>query len=256
MKHVPETSQASLRIDRSGKEIERYGLAFDINEWDRYAVEEAVRIKEAKGGSVVAVTVGEADSDSTLRRCLAMGADRAIRVTDPRIGTHDPFTVAKVLSRVIRNIKFDLVLTGAQSSDFGYSVVGPALSRMLGVPHTTFAKKIVIGDGYAVVNRELEGGLEEIVEIRLPAVITVQTGINEPRYISIMGIKRAMKKSIEVLSLDDLDLDPSEVGPENSWVTIEEMFIPDVRSRVEIIEGDAEEVAAKIVELLRSRGLI
>ncbi|MCS7125473.1 MAG: electron transfer flavoprotein subunit beta/FixA family protein [Aigarchaeota archaeon] len=256
VKHVPEVAEVDLRIDESGRDIEKTGLVFDINEWDDYAVEEAIRIKEEYGGSVTVVTVGSEDSDRTLRRCLAKGADRAIRVTDRRIVASDPFIVAKVLSKVIKKMTFDLVLTGAQSSDYGYAFVGPALSSLLGIPHTTLVKKIVIKDGRVVVNRELEGGLEEVVEIKLPAVLTIQTGINEPRYVSIMGIKKAMKKELRVLTLDDLGLSVDEVGVESSWIQIEEMYIPSIERRVELIRGSPEEVASKIVEIIKGRGLL
>ncbi|MEM3742077.1 MAG: electron transfer flavoprotein subunit beta/FixA family protein [Nitrososphaerota archaeon] len=256
VKHVPETTEVELKIDKSGENIEKSGLVFDINEWDDYAVEEAIRIKERNGGNVTVVTVGDEGVDSTLRKCLAKGADKAIRITDKRINYSDPLIVAKILSRAIKQISFDLVLTGAQSSDDGYSFIGPALAELLDIPHVTLAKKIEFKDKHALVNRELEGGLEEVVEVELPALITIQTGINEPRYVSIMGIKKAMKKEIKVYSIDDLGLSDSDVGIENSWIHISELSIPPVERKAEFITGSPEEIVSKIIEIIKSRGLI
>lgn len=256
VKHVPETTEVELRIDKSEKDIDKSGLVFDINEWDDYAVEEAIKIKEKIGGSVTVITVGSEDADSTLRKCLAKGADEAVRITDRRINYSDPFIVARVLSEYIKKISFDLVLTGAQSSDDGYAFIGPALAELLDIPHVTLAKKIELKDRVAIVNRELEGGLEEVVEVELPALITVQTGINEPRYVSIMGIKKAMKREIKAYSIDDLGLSESDVGVGNSWVRISELSIPAVEKKAEFITGSPEEIASKIIEIIRSRGLI
>jgi len=256
VKHVPETAEVELKIDKTGRDIERSGLVFDINEWDDYAVEEAIRIKEKLGGNVTVVTVGSEDADSTLRKCLAKGADKAIRITDRRINTSDPYVVAKVLSKTIKEMPFNLILTGAQSSDDGYGFIGPALAELLDIPHVTLAKKIEFKDRSVIVNRELEGGLEEVVEVELPALITIQTGINEPRYVSIMGIRKAMKKEIKILSIDDLGLSESDVGIEGSWIQISEMYIPSIERRAEFIKGTPEEAASKIIEIIKSRGMI
>ncbi len=256
VKHVPETAEAEIRIADDGKTIEKTGLVFDINEWDDYALEEAVRIKEKSGGTVTAITIGSEDADSTLRKCLARGADKAIRLTDPKYEGSDGYATAKILHSMIKNLTFDLVLTGALAGDDGYTMVGPILSEMLGIPHATMVKGIKFGDGVAEVNRELEGGLEEIVELKLPAVLTIQTGINEPRYVSILGIRKAMKKEIKVLGLADLGLSESEVGENGSWIKIDRMFVPPVEKQAEFIEGTPDEVATRIVEIIKSKGLI
>lgn len=256
VKHVPETAEAELKIDASGKAIEKTGLVFDINEWDDYALEEAVRIKEKFGGTVIAITVGLEDSDSTLRKCLARGADQAIRLTDPKFAGSDAYATAKILYNVIKNLHFDLILTGAQAGDDGSAVVGPVLAELLGVPHATMVKKIEFDGEKAVVNRELEGGLEEQLEVKLPAVFTVQTGINEPRYVSIMGIRKAMQKEIKVMGLTDTGLSESEVGETGSWLKIEKLYVPPVEKQAEFLQGSPDEIAAKIVEILKSRGLV
>ncbi|MEM2454708.1 MAG: electron transfer flavoprotein subunit beta/FixA family protein [Candidatus Bathyarchaeia archaeon] len=256
VKHVPDTAEAEIRIDASGKDIEKRGLVFDINEWDDYAVEEAVRIKEKFGGTVTVVTVGPEDADNTLRKCLARGADKAIRLTDSKVFGSDAYAIAKILYNIIKSMHFDLVLTGAQTSDDGSAIVGPVLAEFLGIPHVTMVKKIEFKDGKAVVNRELEGGFEEMLEVDLPALFTIQTGINEPRYVSIMAIRRAMQKEIKVMTLADIGLSEKDVGEAGSWLRVESLFIPPAEKKVEFISGSPDEIASKIVEILRGRGLI
>lgn len=256
VKHVPETAEAEIAIHESGKRIKTESLVFDINEWDDYAVEEAVLLKEKLGGSVTAVTVGPEDADSTLRKCLARGADRAVRLTDKAFEGSDSYAIAKILCKAIKDLPFDLILTGAQASDDGCAQVGVVLAELLGIPHVTMVKKVEPLEGLVKVNRELEGGLEEIVEVKLPALLAVQTGINEPRYISIMGIRKAMEKEIKVLSLRDVGLREEEVGESGSWITVEKMFIPPVEKEAEILTGGVDEIATKIVETLRAKGLI
>jgi len=256
VKHVPETAEADIKIDSTGQTLEKTGLVFDINEWDDYALEEAVRIKEKIGGTVTAITVGSEDADSTLRKCLARGADKAIRLTDAKFIGSDAYAVAKILHSAIKGLPFSLILTGALSDDDGYTMVGPVLAQLLGIPHATMVKKIDLSEGSASVNRELEGGLEERVELRLPAVLAVQTGINEPRYVSILGIRKAMKEEIKVLGLADIGLSENDVGETGSWLKIEKMFVPPVEKQAEFIKGTPDEVTSKITELLKSRGLI
>lgn len=245
-----------MKINKTKKGIETDDLVFDINEWDDYALEEAVLLKEKLGGSVTAVTVGAGDADSTLRKCLARGADRAIRLTDKAFEGSDGYATAKILHSAIKDLPFDLILTGAQAGDDGYAQVGPTLAELLGIPHATMVKKIESMEGFVRVNRELEGGLQEIVEAKLPALLTIQTGINEPRYVSIMGIRKAMKKKIKVLGLSDIGLEENETGESGSWITVEKLFIPPVEKEAEILKGGPDEVSSKIVEILKSKGLV
>jgi electron transfer flavoprotein beta subunit len=256
VKHVPETAEAELKIDATGKTIEKTGLVFDINEWDDYALEEAVRIKEKQGGTVTAITVGGEDSDSTLRKCLARGADKAIRLTDPKFQGSDSYAIARILHSAIKTMRFDIILCGVQSGDGGYAMVGPILAELLNVPHATMVKKIELSTGSARVNRELEGGLEEQVEVKLPAVFAVQTGINEPRYVSIMGIRKAMQKEIKLMTLADTGLAEDQIGTEGSWIRLEKLYIPPVEKQAEFLKGTPDEVAARITEILKSRGLL
>jgi electron transfer flavoprotein beta subunit len=256
VKHVPETAEAELKIDASGKAIEKTGLVFDINEWDDYALEEAVRIKEKQGGTVTAITIGTEDSDSTLRKCLARGADKAIRLTDPKFEGSDSYAIAKILHSTIKTLHFDIILCGVQSGDGGYAMVGPILAEMLNIPHATMVKKIELATGSAKINRELEGGLEEQIEMKLPALFAVQTGINEPRYVSIMGIRKAMQKEIRLMTLADTGLTENDVGTAGSWIKLEKLYVPPVEKQAEFLKGNPDEIAGKITEILKSRGLV
>jgi electron transfer flavoprotein beta subunit len=256
VKHVPETAEAEIAVDSRGKGIKTEDLVFDINEWDDYAIEEAVLMKEKLGGSVTVITVGPEQADRTLRKCLAKGADRAIRLTDKAFEGSDAYATAKILHKTIKDLPFNLILTGTQAGDDGYAQVGVILAELLGVPHATLVKKIEPKEGFVRVNRELEGGLEQVMEVKLPALLAVQTGINEPRYVSIMGIRKARTKELKVLGLGDLGLKEEEVGESGSWIAVEEMFIPPVEKEAEILTGGLEEIAAKIVETLRARGLV
>ena len=256
VKHVPETAEAELKIDASGKAIEKTGLVFDINEWDDYALEEAVRIKEKQGGTVTAITIGTEDSDSTLRKCLARGADKAIRLTDPKFEGSDSYAIAKILHSTIKTLHFGIILCGVQSGDGGYAMVGPILAEMLNIPHATMVKKIELAAGSAKINRELEGGLEEQIEMKLPALFAVQTGINEPRYVSIMGIRKAMQKEIRLMTLADTGLTENDVGTAGSWIKLEKLYVPPVEKQAEFLKGNPDEIAGKITEILKSRGLV
>jgi electron transfer flavoprotein beta subunit len=193
MKRVPMTQEADLVIDRGAKDIKRDALPFVVNEWDNYAVEEAIQLKERLGGEVTAVTVGKEDDEEVLRRALAMGADRAIRI-DPGTWVLDHFGISRVLSRVIQDMPHDLVLTGVQADDDNCGMVGILLAEHLNLPHAAVVTKIEPRDTEALIRVELEGGMDEVSRIPLPCLLSIQTGINEPRYVSIMGIRKAGRK--------------------------------------------------------------
>ncbi len=256
VKHVPQVSEVDLRITPDGRNVDESGLVFDVNEWDEYALEEALRIKESRGGEVTVITVGDERSDETLRKCLAKGADKALRITDPRINLWNPMAVARVLAAAVSTLQYDLIFVGAQSSDDGYGAVGPALAGFLGIPYATLVKEVKLEDGSVIVRRELEGGMEENLEVKLPALLSIQTGINEPRYVSIMGVRRAMRKPIKTMNLEELGLDLREITDKSSWIEVKEFFEPPAGERAEIIEGSPEEVASKIIEILKSRGIL
>ncbi len=254
VKRVPDTSQSDVAIARDGRSIETGNLVFDINEWDRYAVEEAVLLKEKLGGSVTVVSLGPADTEDTLRRCLATGADAAIRLTDQAFTGSDAATIARILYQVIKGLKFDLVLTGAQASDDGYGQVGPALAGLLSLPHASLVTHLEIANGKARVNRELEGGLQEVLEVPLPAILTIQTGINDPRYVSIMGVRKAAKREIGALTLNGLGLKEAEVGESGSATRLARLFPPPVTKQAEVLQGTPEEVVTKLTQVLKEKG--
>ena len=254
VKRVPETTEADLIIDRSGKEIDKRGLVFDLNEWDSYAIEEAVSLKERQGGTVTVITLGSEETNESLRKCLAMGADEAFRLTDPAFEGSDGLATAKTLAAAIRNLPYDLILTGTQAEDDGFGQVGVSVAEILGIPHASLVNRIKTKDKKAKVHRELEGGLEEIVEIDLPAVLTVQSGINEPRYVSIMGIRKVAKKEIKPLGISDLPLGVDDVGLHGSDIRIDQLSVPPGGKGAEWLEGKPEEVAQKVLAILKERG--
>jgi electron transfer flavoprotein beta subunit len=213
-----------------------------LNEWDACAVEEAIQIRERLGeGEVVVVTVGDEEAEGALRRCLAMGADRAVRVdAEPR----DPISTARALAEVVAAESPDLVLTGVQSADSVQGSTGVALAELLGLPRLAVVTKIEwSGSGPATVDRELEGGLVDVVEVDTPALLTIQTGINQPRYANLRAIKQAEQQEIAVVGAD--------VG--EPAYRVRRMFSPPRGSGAELLEGNAAQVAQQIAELLKER---
>lgn len=250
VKRVPLTQEVDLEVDAGRKDVRKEGLAWVINDWDRYAAEEAIRIKESVEGTVTAVTIGNEDDEEVLRRCLAMGADRAIRV-DPGDMELDALVVSRILAKVIKDVSFDLILTGVQASDDGYGMVGVMLAEQLGLAHAAVVTGLDF-HGEGVVRGELEGGIEEVSRIGMPALFTIQTGINEPRYVSIMGIKKAAKKSLDVIKLADLKLSEDELKPS---FMVEEVYLPPEAEGATILEGDPPVVAGEIIRILREKGV-
>ena len=215
-----------------------------LNEWDSYATEEALRVREAAGGEVVVVTVGDEESEEAMRRALAMGADRGVRVWAEELAGADPITVARALAEVVRAEGPDLVLTGVQSSDAVQAATGTALAELLGLPRVAVVTKLELGGGTATVHRELEGGLVDVVEVDTPCLLTIQTGINEPRYATLRAIKQAEQKEIEVR-------EPSDLGAPAARVR--RMFVPPRGEGAEMLDGDAAAIASRIKELVAER---
>ena len=240
-KHAPDP-ESEINVGSDGKSVDERGLVFDINDWDRYAIEEAIRIKEEKGGEIVVVGVGS-KCDDTLRKCLAMGADRAIKV--PVDTSIDAYQTAEVIKEAIKDEKFDLILASMMSQDLNNAQVGVILAAMLDLPYATAVTSLKIEDGLLRVTRELEGGYNEEVTLPTPCVVTVQSGINEPRYVSIMGIKRAKTKEMKEVS----------VQPTISTLEVEKMYLPPIK-KAEMIVGSPDEVAEKLIGILKDRGLL
>jgi electron transfer flavoprotein beta subunit len=241
-------------IRDDGRDIDPDFLIRDLNEWDDFSLEEAVKIKEGQPEpvEVVAVSVGSDEVDESLRKCLAKGADRAIRVWDAAIEGSDSIAIARVLAAVAKREAPHMLFAGVQSSDQSFASTGIATAAFLGWPHAAVVSNLAYSPGAksAVFRRELEGGLLHEVEIQCPAVLTIQLGINTPRYASLRSIKQAAAKPIEVLALADVSLGAADVGEAGSLSRVRRMYVPD-KGRAQLIEGDAAQQAARLAEIIR-----
>jgi len=243
-----------FEIRADGKDVQAEFLMRDLNEWDDFSLEEAMRIKEAATSPVelVVVCVGPEAADEALRKCMAKGADRAIRVWDAAIEGSDSMAIAQLIAAVARREQPALLFAGAQSSDHAFASTGIATAALLDWPHAAVLTELSYSPGArsARFRRELEGGLLHEMEIDCPAVLTIQLGINTPRYASLRAIKQAAAKAIEVLSLADLSLPVSAVGASGSLSRVRRMYIPE-KGRAQMIEGSVEEQAARLVQIIR-----
>lgn len=243
-----------FEIRADGLDVDEDFLLFDLNEWDDYSLEEAMRIKEASSEpvEVVVVSIGPERVEESLRKCLAKGADRAIRVWEDAVEGSDAIVVGKLLSAVIRKENPDMVFAGVQSSDHAHAATGIAIAAQLGWPHAAVVNALdyAPGSNKARLQRELEGGVSQSVEIQCPAVLTIQLGINTPRYASLRGIKQAAAKPIEFLDLAALGLGQSAVGVDASLSRVRRMYVPP-KGRAEMIEGTPEQQAARLLDIIR-----
>ena len=227
------------------REVDPDYLDFALNDWDSFSTEEAVQIRERSGeGEVVVVSLGDEEVEEAMRRCLAMGADRGIRVWSDELAGADPITVARVLADVVQREAPDLVFAGVQSSDSVQAATGIALAEFLGLPRVAVVTRIELRDGKAVVNRELEGGLMDVTEVDLPALLTIQSGINEPRYATLRAIKQAEQKEIDVV-------EPAEIG--EPAYRVRRMYVPPKGEGAEMLDGNPSAIAERIAEIVRER---
>ena len=244
VKQVP-AKDAPLTIAESGGWIRESDIGFETNEPDAYALEEALRLKEKHGGEVVAISMGPERAKQTIKEALAKGADRGIHVSDAEFFKLDPLASARSLAAAVEKEKFDLVLTGLQSDDQGFGQTGVLLAELLGRPHATIIMAIEVLDGRMKLKRELEAGWFEWVEVPLPAVLTIQSGINKPRYATLKGIMAAKKKEIATVVRASLGV------PDAPTEKVERIYIPQKTKKTEFITGSPKEVAAKLIEKLR-----
>jgi len=249
IKQVPQ-KDAPLKLNETGAWI-REDVSYEVNEPDAFALEEALRQKEKHGGEVVVITSGPARSQQVLREALAKGADRAIHLEDNAFLTLDAFNTAKAFAAAIKNEQFDLIFTGLQSDDYGYAQTGVILAELLGWPHATIIMHIEKNDIGIRVKRELEAGFFQFVDMPLPAVLTIQSGINKLRYATLIGIKQAKNKPLRKVSFDDVK---SAVG--DNLQKIERMYVPEKTKNTEYLEGTPSEIAKKLVDKLRNEGLV
>lgn len=254
VKRVPDTAENEIEVNDSGSDIERDDLVYSVNEWDNYAVEEAIGIRDKVGGSVTVVTVGDDESEEVLRREMAMGADNGLLLCDDTFEGSDGKGLATLLKSAVEKGKYDLILTGAQADD-GAAQVGGMLAAMLDYPYASLVNKLeVVDDTKLTVGREIEGGNQEMNEIALPCVLSIQTGINEPRYVGIRGIRKVASVEIPRLGTADLGVDAAMVGAAGAKVKRLDYFVPVLGEGAEMLEGSTEEIIAKLVELLKAKG--
>ncbi len=244
IKQVP-ARDSQLRVDAGGRWIQDSDLSYEINEPDAYALEEALQLKEKRGGEVIALCAGPARAASTIREALAKGADRAIHIEEDGLEALDTLGIATLLANAVEGEKPDLILTGLQSDDLGYGQTGVVLGELLGLPHATIVMQVESGDTEVRVKRELENGWFQYVTMPLPAVLTIQSGINKLRYATLMGIKKAKSKPVQRLTAAGLGGLPAAVTERTR------VYLPERSKQTEMIEGGAREAAAKLVERLR-----
>jgi electron transfer flavoprotein beta subunit len=254
VKWTPDTSEADLTVAGGGHDIKKDDLDYDANDWDRFAIEEAVQTKEKLGGKVTVVTVAPEDAESMMRECLAKGADEAVQLWDDAFEGSDSHAVAKILSTFIKSRPHDLVLCGTLADDDCAGQVGGMVAAMLGIPSATLVSKINIADGKATFHKELEGGLYEVVEMDLPAVLSVATGLNEPRFVSIRAVRKVASIEIPILDAGAVKVDASQVGAAGSRIEVGNMALPPEGEGAEIIKGGVEEAAARLAEILKEKG--
>src|SRR6202035_3536295 len=243
IKQVP-SRDSQLRIDASGRWIQENDLSFEINEPDAYALEEALQLKEKHGGEVIALCAGPPRASQAIREALAKGADRAIHIEEETLSAFDTLGVAKLLAKAADSEKPDLILTGLQSDDLGYGQTGVVLAELLGLPHGTIIMAVEAIDSGIRVKRELEDGWFQNVEMPLPAVLTIQSGINKLRYATLMGIKKAKTKEIKRLTTGDLGITATPTA------IISRVYLPQRTKQTQMLEESAKEAAAHLVEKL------
>ena len=257
IKQVPDTEELTkVRINPATNTIVREGVKSIINPFDENAIEEALRIKEKKDALVTCISMGPPQAKEALRKALAMGVDRAFLISDPSFAGSDTWATSFVLSQAIRKIgEFDLIITGKQAIDGDTAQVGPELAELLGIPQVTYVRKLEIEDGKMKAERVLEDCFE-VVQVKLPALVTVTKEINQPRYPSLKGLLNARKMDIPVLTNKDLNLPEDKIGLDGSPTRVVRVFTPEPPPKGEIIEGNLEEKVQRIIEELKKRNLL
>src|SRR5579883_1599480 len=245
IKQVP-ARDSQLRIASSQKWIEEADLAHEINEPDAYALEEGLQLKEKHGGEVVVICAGPAEAAQTIREALAKGADRAIHIEQADPAAFDPLATARLLAAALKPETPDLILTGLQSDDLGYGQTGVILAELLGLPHATIVMQVEAQGPGIQVKRELEDGWFQHVEMPLPALLTIQSGISKLRYATLMGIKKAKTKEVKRLA-------PAELGESaaNPRISLDRVYAPERTKRTQLFDGAPQEAAAQLVEKLK-----
>lgn len=253
-RRVPDTSENEISLNSAGNDIERDELVYSVNEADNYAVEEALQIVARVGGTVTVATVGGEDEEEILRREMAMGATHGVLISDPGFEGSDGRGIATILKAFVAKANYDLILTGVQADD-GAAQVGGMLAAMLDYPFASLVNAIEVLDGKKLkISREIEGGNREISEIDLPCVLSIQTGINEPRYVGMRGIRAVASLPIATPDAAELGIDAGSVGKAGAKVTRVDYFVPALGKGAEMLSGSREENIDKVLELMAAKG--
>jgi len=254
VRRVPDTAENEIELNRAGNDIERDDLVYSINEADNYAVEEALQIVAKAGGNVTVVTVGGDDDEEVLRREMAMGANQGVLIKDEAFNGSDGKGIATILKAFVQKGKYDLVLTGVQAEDGG-AQVGGMLASLLDYPFASLVNSIEVLDGKKLkISREIAGGNKEMNEIDLPCVLSIQTGINEPRYVGMRGIRQVASLDIPTFGASDLGVAASSVGEAAAKVKRADYFVPAMGKGAEMLQGSREENIENLIGLLKAKG--
>ncbi len=246
--HVPDT-ESRIRVASDGRHIDEEGIKFIVSPYDEFALEEAIRLKDAQGGDVTVLTFGPDRATSALRECLARGATKAVHVNHEAAGDADSLGIARVLAAAIRDIPHDVIFFGKQGVGTDNSLVGPMVAELLGLAQVNVVTKMEVQDGKLTAHREIEGA-EEIIEATLPAVITAQKGLNEPRFASLKGIMAAKKVPVDSKSISDLGLSEDEII--GSRLQVISLDPPPEKPEGRKIDGsDPQAAAAEILKYIR-----
>ena len=254
IRRVPDTSENEIRLDAATNDIQRDDLVYSVNEPDNYAVEEAIQIVERTGGKLTVVTVGGEDDEEVLRREMAMGANGGVLISDEAFNGSDGKGIATILKAFVQKGHYDLILTGVQAEDGG-AQVGGMLAALLDYPFASLVTSIEVLDGGKLkISREIEGGTKEMNEIDLPCVLSIQTGINEPRYVGMRGIRQVASVNIPTFGASELGVDAGAVGEAAAKVKRTDYFVPASGKGAEMLQGSREEIIEKLLELIKAKG--
>jgi len=254
VRRVPDTTENEIQLNRAGNEIVTDELVYSINEADNYAVEEALQIVAKVGGSVTIATVGGEDDEEVLRREMAMGANRGVLITDETFNGSDGRGIATILKAFVQKGHYDLILTGVQA-EAGGAQIGGMLAALLDYPFASLVNSIEVLEGRKLkISREIEGGNKEMNEIDVPCVLSIQTGINEPRYVGMRGIRQVASVPIPTFSASELGIGENSVGAAAARVKRVDYFIPSLGKGAEILHGSREENIDKVLELVAAKG--
>jgi electron transfer flavoprotein beta subunit len=254
VKQVPDTE---TRFKLDGTEIVTEGIQYVVNPYDEYALEEAIQLQEARGGTVTVISLGPERAREAIMTALALGADEAIHLSAPEFQGGDAIATARALAAAIQKLEYDIIFCGRQSVDEDNGQVGILVAEMLGLPHVAIITKLEVAeDGTSArAEREVEGG-KAVIDTPLPAVFTAQKGLNEPRYPSFRGIRMARKKPQQLWGLDEVDLEADQVGESGALSEVEGLAFPPERAAGRIVEGEVPEAAAELVRLLREEAKV